>query len=49
MSKGMTLDLSMPVNMGRYQALKFLFYIPLINVVVMFIYLCIMLHKFERV
>jgi hypothetical protein len=48
MKKGMALDLSMPLNMGRYHALGFLFYIPLMNVLVMFIYMCIMLHKFER-
>lgn len=49
MRKGMTLDLSMPVNVKRYKRLGIIFKIPLINVVFMFIYLVYMLHKFERV
>lgn len=49
MRKGMTLDLTMPLNNKRYKRLGKVFYIPLINVVVMFTYLCYMLHKFERV
>ena len=49
MKKGMALDLSMPLNVSRYKKLSKFFYTPLINVVVMFIYLSIMLHKFKRV
>jgi hypothetical protein len=49
MRKGMTLDLTMPGNKKRYKRLGYSFRIPLVNVGVMFVYLCIMLHKFERV
>jgi hypothetical protein len=49
MRKGMTLDLTMPLNVKRYKKLGRMFKIPLINVLVMFIYLTYMLHKFERV
>jgi len=49
MGKAMTLDLSMPHNTRRYKGLGYIFYIPLINMVVMFIYLSYTLHKFERV
>lgn len=49
MKKGMVLDLTMPVNVKRYRKLGLFFKIPLINVIVMFIYLSYMLHKFDRV
>jgi len=47
--KGFTLDITMPGNKKRYKKLGYGFRIPLVNVLVTFIYLCIMLHKFERV
>jgi hypothetical protein len=49
MKKGMTLDLTMPVNIKRYKKLGVIFKIPVLNVIVMFTYLVWMLHKFERV
>jgi hypothetical protein len=48
MTKGMTLDLSMPANTKRYKRLGYAFRIPIINMVIMFVYLFIMLHKFKR-
>lgn len=49
MKKGMTLDLTMPVNIKRYRKLGIIFKVPILNVIVMFTYLLWMLHKFERV
>ena len=49
MTKGMTLDLSMPANTKRYKNLGYVFRVPIVNMIVMFIYLLIMLHKFNRI
>jgi hypothetical protein len=49
MKKGMYLDLTMPTNKKRYKILGKLFIIPIVNLIVMFIYLCYTIHKFKRI
>lgn len=48
MTRGMSLDMTMPSNEKRYLFLGVIFRIPVFNFVFMLLYLIVMVHKFKR-
>lgn len=48
LKKGMELDFTMPLNKKKYNILKFLFFFPIINIILCFSYLIITIITYNR-